>query len=130
MEEKQNDTLSDLHDEHGRFRPGHPKRGGAKAGYRRARSVLMEQLYPFYENMGELIQSIESPYDRVRAIALMSRHTMPTLSSVDYRESAQRSLTAEEQLARMNARYSGKPDPSASAPYQDTDDISASSSDY
>jgi hypothetical protein len=108
---KSSEKNPDLHDERGKFKKGHPKVGGSKVGCRRARIVLTEQLYPFYENMGGLIESIPDPFSRVKAVALMSKYTMPALSSVDYRESVQRNLTAEEQLLAMNARFHGKPLP-------------------
>jgi hypothetical protein len=105
---------TELHDESGRFRRGHPKRGGVKSGYRRSRAVLAEQLMPFYENMGELIQSIPDQYNKVRAVALMSRFTLPTLASMDVKEGTQRNLSAEEQLVIINARFQGKPEPELS----------------
>lgn len=111
-----------LQDEKGRFVPGHPKRGGSKVGYRKSRNVLSEQLYPFYEHMGELIATIEDPYDQVRAVALMSRFTMPTLASVDYREKAQRNLSAEEELVKINLRFEGKVDPTTEKGEEDDDE--------
>jgi hypothetical protein len=101
----------ELHDDSGRFRDGHPKRGGSRCGWRTSRNVLMEQIFPFYTHMGEIISSIEDPYNRVRAIALMSRHVLPVLSAIDMRESVPRNLSAEEVLVRMDARFQGKPEP-------------------
>jgi hypothetical protein len=64
--------------------------------------------------MGELIQSIPDQYNKVRAVALMSRFTLPTLASMDVKEGTQRNLSAEEQLVIINARFQGKPEPELS----------------
>ena len=41
----------------------------------------------------------------------MMRFCVPTYSSVAFSETAPRSLSAEEKLAQLNARYNHQPDP-------------------
>jgi hypothetical protein len=100
-----------LHDENHKFAPGHPKVGGGKKGYRKYQSILREQMGPFFENMGIMIEQIEDPFDRIKAIALMAKYAMPTLTAVDLREHDTRNLTAEQELMRLNAKFNGQPEP-------------------
>ena len=103
-----------LHDENGKFAVGHPKVGGVKKGYRTVRhyrNKLMEQLAPFIESMGEIIEAIDDPSDKVLAVSRIIKYAMPSLSSVDFKENAKRDLSAEQKIAQLNARYRNLPDP-------------------
>lgn len=105
-----------LHDENGKFTIGHPKVGGVKKGYRTVRhyrNKLMEQLAPFIESMGEIIEAIDDPSDKVLAVSRIIKYAMPSLSSVDFKENAKRDLSAEQKIAQLNARYRNLPDPTA-----------------
>ena len=78
-----------LHDENGKFAVGHPKVGGVKKGYRSVRhyrNKLMEQLAPFIESMGEIIEAIDDPGDKVLAVSRIIKYAMPSLSSIDFKE--------------------------------------------
>jgi hypothetical protein len=66
---------------------------------------------PFFDNMVILIEQIEDPFDRIKAIALMAKYAMPTLTAVDLREHDTRNLTAEQELMRLNAKFNGQPEP-------------------
>lgn len=102
-----------LHRPNGQFAPGHAKVGGSKKGksLRQYRDVMMQQVSPFLENLGSIIGQIEDPGDQVLAISRVLKYTMPTYSSVEYTDKAPRNLTAEEQIAKLNAQAMGRPDP-------------------
>lgn len=105
-----------LHDENGKFAVGHPKVGGVKKGYRSVRhyrNKLMEQLAPFIESMGEIIEAIDDPGDKVLAVSRIIKYAMPSLSSIDFKENEKRDLSAEQKIAQLNARYRNLPDPTA-----------------
>ena len=95
-----------LHDENGKFAIGHPKVGGVKKGYRTVRhyrNKLMEQLAPFIESMGEIIEAIDDPSDKVLAVSRIIKYAMPSLSSVDFKEN-----TKETCLIRLSMRKERK----------------------
>lgn len=101
-------------DEQGRFVVGHKKIGGIKKGkngVRQIRRELMDQLQPFIENMGTIIEMIDDPAEKVLAVSRMMKFTVPTYSAVEYTESNKRSLSAEEKLAQLNAKYNNLPEP-------------------
>lgn len=101
-------------DEQGRFVAGHKKLGGikkGKSGVRQIRRELMDQLQPFISNMGEIIAMIDDPAEQVLAVSRMMKFTVPTYSAVEYTESNKRSLSAEEKLAQLNAKYNNLPEP-------------------
>ena len=94
-------------DEQGRFVAGHKKIGGIKKGkngVRQIRRELMDQLQPF-------IEMIDDPAEKVLAVSRMMKFTVPTYSAVEYTESNKRSLSAEEKLAQLNAKYNNLPEP-------------------
>lgn len=108
-------------DEQGRFVAGHKKLGGikkGKSGVRQIRRELMDQLQPFIENMGTIIEMIDDPAEKVLAVSRMMKFTVPTYSAVEYTESNKRSLSAEEKLAQLNAKYNNLPEPK----FNDDDD--------
>lgn len=100
-----------MHDENGKFAPGHSKVGGIKKGYKHYRNELMQQLSPFIGSMGEIIEAIDDPGDKVLAISRIIKYAMPSLSSIDFKENAKRDLTAEQVIAKLNARYNRLPEP-------------------
>ncbi len=97
----------------GRFTPGHPRLGGRKKGQsvRQTRKELLAQLQPYISDIGSIIALIDAPEDKILAVARMMRYCVPTYSSVEFSETAPRSLSAEEKLAQLNARYNHLPDP-------------------
>lgn len=109
-----NTAESTQRDDKGRFITGHKKIGGQKKGtksIRQTRKELLSQLQPYIETIGELIEDIDAPEDKILAITRMMKFCVPTYSSVEYSESTPRSLTAEEKLAQINARYNNEPEP-------------------
>jgi hypothetical protein len=102
-----------LHDANGKFAKGHKKvpGSGVKKGYKQIQNVIIEQLYPYLTDLGSIIAMIEDPYDQIRAIALMARHAIPTQAAVSVTDQTPRNLTAEQELAKLNATFEGLPEP-------------------
>lgn len=106
--------ISPQRNELGQFLPGHKKIGGAqKSGrsIRQYRKLMLQKLSPFIENIDIIIEQIEAPEDKILSISRILKYTMPALSSVEYKEGASRNLTAEENIAQLNAKYHNLPDP-------------------
>lgn len=99
--------------EKGQFLPGHRafKRKKGSNNIRQTRKELLEQLQPFINTMGELIEQIDLPEDKILAVSRMMKFCIPTYSSIEFTESAPRSLSAEEKLMQLNAKYNNLPDP-------------------
>lgn len=107
-------TNAEQRDDKGRFVKGHKKLGGMKKkgnSMRQTRMELLEQLQPYISNVGEIIAMIDEPQEQILAITRMMKFCVPTYSAVEYSESTPRSLSAEEKLAQLNAKYNNKPDP-------------------
>lgn len=100
-------------DEKGRFLPGHKKLVVKKRGnsIRQIRKELLEQLQPFISDVGNIIELIDEPQEKILAVTRMMKFCVPTYSAVEYTENTPRSLSAEESLAKLNAKYNNKPDP-------------------
>lgn len=101
-------------DENGRFVTGHKKLGGIKKGnksIRQTRQELLGQLQPFINEIGNIIEEIDAPEDKILALTRMMKFCIPTYSAIEYTENTPRSLTAEEKLAQLNAKYNHLPDP-------------------
>ena len=86
-------------DERGRFVTG------------QTRKELLEQLQPYISDIGSIIALIDAPEDKILAITRMMKFCVPTYSSVEFSETTPRSLTAEEKLVQLNAKYNNLPDP-------------------
>lgn len=110
-----NSPQKEIRDEKGRFTPGHPKLGGRVKGatksVRQTRKELLSQLQPYISDVGTIISLIDDPAEQILAITRLMKFCVPTYSAVEYSESAPRSLSAEQKLAQLNARYNGLPDP-------------------
>ena len=100
-------------DDKGRFVTGHKKlRVKQKLkNVRQTRKELLEQLQPYISDIGSIIAQIDAPEDRILAITRMMKFCVPTYSAVEFSETTPRSLTAEEKLVQLNAKYNNLPDP-------------------
>lgn len=100
-------------DERGRFVAGHKKLGIKRKlkNVRQTRKELLEQLQPYISDIGSIIALIDAPEDKILAITRMMKFCVPTYSSVEFSETTPRSLTAEEKLVQLNAKYNNLPDP-------------------
>jgi hypothetical protein len=94
----------------GRFVPGN-KAARRKKSAHYFQSMLREQLEPFLAHMGELIQQIDTPNEKVLALSRILPYAMPKLAQVEYNENTKRNLSAEETIANINAAYNGLPSP-------------------
>lgn len=111
---KQDENGNAMRDDKGRFVPGHKRLGGIRKGgksMRQTRMELLEQLQPFISNVGEIIEMIDEPQEKILALTRMMKFCVPTYSAIEYSEKTPRPLTAEEKLAQINAKYNNKPDP-------------------
>jgi hypothetical protein len=105
-----------LHDANGKFAKGHKKvpGSGTKKGYKQIQNVIIEQLYPYLSELGTMIAQIDDPFDQIRAIAMMARHAIPTQAAVSITDQTPRNLSAEQELAKLNAKFEGLPEPKIS----------------
>lgn len=102
-------------DNSGKFVKGHKKIGGSKKGskntIRNIRKQILDNLDPYISDIGKIIGQIDAPEEKVLAMTRLMKFCVPTYSSVQYSEITPRSLTAEEKLAQLNAKYNDLPDP-------------------
>lgn len=96
----------------GKFAPGHRKIGGAGFGNPKRmtstafRRSLMEQLDPFISNLGEYIDSIDKPVEKVLAICHLMPYAVPRYSTMKLTsDTEQRDLTVEQHIASMADTY-------------------------
>lgn len=106
-------STRDTHDENGKFKKGHApfNPGKKKNQMKHCRETILEQISPFINSLGSLIEQIDEPAEKILAISRIIPYSMPKLSSVEVKESQPRNLTAEQSIARLNATYHQKPDP-------------------
>lgn len=98
----------------GQFRKGHKQMANStrkKNRMKYCRETILEQLEPFIEDLGTLIEQIDEPAEKILAISRIIPYTMPKLSSIEVKDKEPRNLSAEERIAKLNATYHGKPDP-------------------
>lgn len=75
------------------------------------RETILNQLQPFIEDLGTLIQQIDEPSDKILAISRILPYAAPKLATIEVKDKEPRNLSAEERIAKLNATYHGKPDP-------------------
>lgn len=106
---------ADTHDPvTGRFRKGHRQMANStrkKNQMKYCRETILQQLLPFVEDLGTLIEQIDEPAEKILAMSRILPYTMPKLSTIEVRDKEPRNLSAEERIAKLNAAFHGKPDP-------------------
>lgn len=98
----------------GQFRKGHKQMANAtrkKNQLKYCRETILNQLQPFIEDLGTLIQQIDEPAEKILAMSRILPYAAPKLATIEVKEKEQRNLSAEERIAKLNAAYHGKPDP-------------------
>ena len=98
----------------GRFKKGHKPMANAsrkRNQMKYCRETILSQLQPFLEDLGTLIEQIDEPGDKILAISRIMPYSMPKLATVEVKDKEPRNLNAEERIAKLNAAYHGKPDP-------------------
>ena len=106
---------ADTHDPvTGRFRKGHRQMANStrkKNQMKYCRETILQQLLPFVEDLGTLIEQIDEPAEKILAMSRILPYTMPKLSTIEVKDKEPRNLSAEERIAKLNAAFHGKPDP-------------------
>ena len=98
----------------GQFKKGHKMMANSprkKNQMKHCRETILNQLQPFLEVLGTLIEQIDEPAEKILAMSRILPYTMPKLATVEVKEKEPRSLSAEERIAKLNAVYHGTPDP-------------------
>ena len=98
----------------GQFRKGHKQMANStrkKNQLKYCRETILNQLQPFIEDLGTLIQQIDEPSEKILAMSRILPYAAPKLATIEVKDKEQRNLSAEERIAKLNATYHGKPDP-------------------
>lgn len=98
----------------GQFRKGHKQMANStrkRNQLKHCRETILNQLQPFLEDLGTLIQQIDEPSEKILAISRIMPYAAPKLATIEVKDKEPRNLTAEERIAKLNAKYHGKPDP-------------------
>lgn len=98
----------------GQFRKGHRPMANStrkKNRMKYCRETILQQLEPFIEDLGTLIEQIDEPSEKILAMSRILPYTMPKLSTIEVKDKEPRNLSAEERIAKLNAAFHGKPDP-------------------
>lgn len=105
----------DTHDSTtGQFKKGHKQMANSsrkKNQLKYCRETILNQIQPFLEDLGVLIEQIDEPAEKILAISRILPYAAPKLATIEVKEKEPRSLSAEERIAKLNATYHGKPDP-------------------
>ena len=97
----------------GQFQKGHPKMGGRKAGTKNKvtndlRKLIQEQLAPRIQKLGEEIDKIADPADKVSAMAHWANYILPKYSNTTINADTHRDISTEEYLRQLNGHYQKK----------------------
>ena len=98
----------------GQFRKGHKQMANStrkKNQLKYCRETILNQLQPFIEDLGTLIQQIDEPAEKILAMSRILPYAAPKLATIEAKDKEPRNLSAEERIAKLNATYHGKPDP-------------------
>lgn len=98
----------------GQFRKGHKQMANStrkKNQLKYCRETILNQLQPFIEDLGTLIQQIDEPAEKILAMSRILPYAAPKLATIEVKDKEQRNLSAEERIAKLNATYHGRPDP-------------------
>lgn len=98
----------------GQFRKGHKQMANStrkRNQLKHCRETILNQLQPFLEDLGTLIQQIDEPGEKILAISRIMPYAAPKLATIEVKDKEPRNLSAEERIAKLNAKYHGKPDP-------------------
>lgn len=98
----------------GQFRKGHKQMANStrkKNQLKYCRETILNQLQPFIEDLGTLIKQIDEPSEKILAMSRILPYAAPKLATIEVKDKEQRNLSAEERIAKLNATYHGKPDP-------------------
>lgn len=98
----------------GQFRKGHKQMANStrkKNQLKYCRETILNQLQPFIEDLGTLIQQIDEPSEKILAMSRILPYAAPKLATIEVKDKEPRNLSAEERIAKLNATYHGKPDP-------------------
>lgn len=106
-------SSEETHEPNGHFKKGHPqfRPNRKKNRMKYCREAILQQLEPFIADLGTIVAQIEKPEDQILAISRIAPYAMPKLSSIEVTEKEQRNLSAEERIAKLNAIYHKKKDP-------------------
>lgn len=104
-----------LHDANGKFKKGHEKKGGRKAGTpNRASNVrdrLREQVEPFINEISLNLLKVQKEEGTAAMMALMEKfmpYFMPKYSSLAINADQDRPVDEEQMLMDLDARYTKK----------------------
>lgn len=101
-------------DSAGRFTAGHapmppnPARAAARANARAIRQTMLQELEPYFANVGKYIGQIPKVEKKIDALAKLAPYVLPALSRVEFTENAPRNLNAEQQLEQFRRQQAGK----------------------
>lgn len=98
----------------GRFVKGHKPMANSsrkRNQLKYCRETILNQIQPFIEDLGTLIQQIDEPSEKILAISRVLPYAAPKLATIEVKDKEPRNLNAEERIAKLNAAYHGKPDP-------------------
>lgn len=98
----------------GQFRKGHKQMANStrkKNQLKYCRETILNQLQPFIEDLGTLIQQIDEPSEKILAMSRILPYAAPKLATIEVKDKEPRNLSAEERIAKLNATYHGRPDP-------------------
>ena len=91
-------------DDTGRFREGHPyyppnpEHEELKADAKDIKQNMLQQLAPFFNNIGKYINQIPRAEKKIDALAKMAPYVLPALSRVEFTDETPRNLTEEQKL--------------------------------
>ena len=103
----------------GQFKKGHKPMANSsrkRNQLKYCRETILNQLQPFIEDLGTLIQQIDEPSEKILAMSRILPYAAPKLATIEVKEKEQRNLSAEERIAKLNANYHGTPDPTEEEP--------------
>lgn len=98
----------------GKFVKGHKPMANStrkRNQLKHCRETILNQLTPFIEDLGTLIQQIDEPSEKILAMSRILPYAAPKLATIEVKDKEPRNLSAEERIAKLNATFHGKPDP-------------------
>ena len=98
------DNLSPSQENPGRFQEGHPYYGPnpeheeLKVDAKTVKDNMLNQLAPFFNNIGKYVGQIRAPEKKIDALSKMAPYILPALSRVEFTDETPRNLTEEQRL--------------------------------
>lgn len=88
----------------GQFKEGHPyyppnpEHEELKADAKDIKQNMLNQLAPFFNNIGRYVSQIRTAEKKIDALAKMAPYVLPALSRVEFTDETPRNLTEEQRL--------------------------------